>query len=177
MPDHDPAPGQPTPEYVVDTGVAIVANGRDEWPAECELACIGLLQDLVVHGGLVLDTLGLITAEYARHLNFSGQPGIGDAFFRWAQNNQYNEVRCSRVEITPDAEGNFLEFPDDAALADFDPSDRKFVATAAAHGSVHIAVGTDSGWWHHRDALAAAGIPIAFLCEKYFREKYRNGRR
>ncbi len=171
MPDHVMS-APVTPERVVDTNVAIVANGRDAWPVECELACINLLQDVVAHGGLTLDALGLIVAEYARHLNFSGQPGVGDAFFRWVQNNQYNDDHCTRVEITPDGEGSFLEFPTDAALSRFDPADRTFVATAIAHGKAEIVVGTDSDWWQHRDALAAAGVPIRFLSERYFREKY-----
>ena len=125
--------------YVVDTNVAVVANGRDTHAGvQCQLECVWRLRALEQRGVVVLDQLGLIFEEYRRHLWPSGQPGVGDAFLRYLFDYQYDADRCELVQITPmadDARG-FEEFPDDQALDAFDPDDRKFVAAACAAGGI-----------------------------------------
>jgi hypothetical protein len=113
----------------------------------------------------VLDASHLIFAEYFQNTSRSGQPGVGDAFVKWAWDNQANTARCLRVMITPDAGRGFVEFPDAAALMDFDRSDRKFVAVAREAGpptELHIDLDTD--WWFNRDALIEQGLILRFLC-------------
>ncbi len=164
-------------ERVVDTNVLLVASGRDDSSPECRLSCIGILVEITSRGGLVLDSLGLIVEEYSRRHNYSGQPGVGDAFFRWVHSNRYRKELCSTVPITPTEDGSFAEFPADPGLATFDEDDRKFVATAISHGDAEITVGTDSDWWQHREAFAEAGVKIQFRCEGHFRSRDAAGRR
>ncbi len=74
---------------VVDTNVPIVANGRaPQAGLTCVLACIDALDDLRLHHTIVLDNLGLILDEYRNNLSARGQPGVGDAFFKWVWQNQ-----------------------------------------------------------------------------------------
>ena len=82
----------------------------------------------------------------------------------------YNPDRCESVEITPrnDLEDDFHEFPDDPALANFDRSDRKYVAVArASQQSPVILNATDSDWWHHRETFEKHGVVIEFLCPEH----------
>jgi len=149
---------------LVDTNVGVAANSQSDASEECDLACIQTLREITERGHLVLDDIGLIFDEYRRNMSLRGQPGVGDAFMMWVMNNQYNEERCTRVPITPD-NGSFNEFPEDEALHNFDPSDRKFVAVAVAHGqNPPILVACDTDFWNARDDLAAAGIQVEFLC-------------
>ena len=76
--------------------------------------------------------------------------------------------RCDLVTITPidGSENEFEEFPDDPALNDFDPDDRKFIAVAIAHlEKPPILQAVDSQWWDFRDALRRNGIIVEFICE------------
>jgi hypothetical protein len=57
--------------------------------------------------------------------------------------------------------------------ANFDNSDRKFVAVANAHpDKPEILQATDSKWWGWKDALAKVGITVSFMCPEYVRIKY-----
>jgi hypothetical protein len=149
---------------LVDTNVGVAANFKSDASDECALTCIQTLREITERGHLVLDTIGLIFDEYRKNMSMSGQPGVGDVFMRWVNDNQYNTERCTRVAVTPE-NGSFEEFPPDTNLADFDLSDRKFVAVAAAHGGKPpILVACDTDFWIARDALAAANIQVEFLC-------------
>ncbi len=120
---------------VVDTNVAVVANGRAEQASlDCQQACLDELKKIKEREMVVLDDAMHILKEYMDNLSLSGQPGLGDAFFKWVWDNQANTTRCEMVHVTPksDREDDFEEFPKDPALAGFDPSDRKFVAAARA---------------------------------------------
>ena len=115
---------------------------------------------------VLVDADGLIFEEYSRYLSHSGQPGVGDAFFKWLWDNQAVEAHCRRVAITPAEEPRrFLEFPDDARLTTFDLNDRKFVAVAMAAGSQPVVVNaSDTDWWNARQVLTEYGIAIEFVC-------------
>jgi hypothetical protein len=152
---------------VVDTNVCIVANGVDTHASlSCVRACIDALED-ARNRLVVIDDGYLIIQEYQRYLSFSGQPNVGDAFFKWLWDNHCNDQHCRRVRLTPldDQKRAFEEFPDDSALEGFDRSDQKFVAVALASG-LHPDVldASDTDWWHAKDALAAHGVRITFLC-------------
>jgi hypothetical protein len=153
---------------VLDTNVAVVANLRTEQAGDdCERVCITTLLEVRESRRVLLDESGAILEEYRRHLSPSGQPGVGDAFFKWLWVNQANPECCRQVPITPIYGGTrvFEEFPDDPDLAAFDPSDRKFVAVAVASGErPRILNAADTDWWIHREALRRHGIEVGFLC-------------
>lgn len=148
---------------VIDTNVAMVANGKAEQAgSQCQENCITALEQIFQDKAILLDAGYLIMEEYLSNLSLSGQPGAGDRFFKqlW-QNPQY----CRSVAITPHPERGFVEFPDDAALAGFDRSDRKFVAVALASGaSPPVWNASDTDWWQHRGALAKHGVAVHFIC-------------
>jgi hypothetical protein len=160
--------------HVVDTGVLIAANGREEEiDPECVKKCIAALL-AVREGTLVLDEGMEIFREYMTYGSFSGQPGVGDAFFKWVADNRYNDAVCERVELVPHPDRIFEAFPQDPELESFDPSDRKFVAAALTSvNDPTLLIAVDSDWWDHREALQANGVKIDFLCPEHFTEKAR----
>jgi len=156
---------------IIDTNVPIVANGSsDQASILCVVACQRLLQEVAADRRvLVIDSAWQIIREYKHKLRQEGQPGIGDAFLRWVLTNWANPQRCTQVPITaaPNAQSahDFAEFPDDPALARFDPSDRKFVAVAHAHPAhppIYNAVDTD--WLHYQETLASHGVVVTQIC-------------
>jgi hypothetical protein len=157
----------------MDTNVAVVANGKTPHAGhQCIESCITTLVDMRDHHRVLLDEQGLILEEYRRHLRPSGQPGPGDAFFKWLWDNQGHLDHCRQVQITPLNGENFEEFPDDPDLARFDPADRKFVALAIASGEQPpILNASDTDWWHHRAPLSRHGIEIRFLCPELMKAK------
>jgi hypothetical protein len=91
--------------------------------------------------------------------------------------NRCNPKLCEQVAITPKNSGetDFEEFPSDPALKAFDPTDRKFVAVAAAHPDrppILQAVDTTK-WWEMKEPLLEAGITVDFLCEEDIRSILR----
>ena len=120
---------------LVDTNVAIVANGKSE-QADEELVekCIDAILEITMKGGLVIDSEDRIFDEYRQNLSLSGQPGTGDAFMKWVHDFRWQTELCERRDVTclDEDEQVFKEFPDESALRDFDRSDRKFVAVANA---------------------------------------------
>ncbi|MCW5970215.1 MAG: hypothetical protein KIT57_17045 [Blastocatellales bacterium] len=156
------------PPVVVDTNVPMVANEQASQAGhQCVSACIAELEQIVAGRQILLDDRGLIIEEYRRRLSLSGQPGVGDMFFKWLWNNQANPRHCRQVTITPTDDDNrgFVEFPKDPELANFDPNDRKFVATALASGvAAPILNASDTDWWVVREALERHGVKIHFIC-------------
>lgn len=61
---------------VVDTNVAIVANGDCNGCAPaCRLAAIDFLESLIHDGSIAVDVQGEIEQEYRRHLSVGTPPG------------------------------------------------------------------------------------------------------
>lgn len=158
---------------VVDTNVPINANmsvSNELLP--CALACIQIIETVIKKKNLVLDENDEIFDEYKHHLDFSGQPGVGDKFLKWVHDNQWNLPPENRVQITKNGD-SYNEFPVHAGLEDFDKSDRKFVAVANAHPKKPpIFQATDSKWWGWKDALSEVGIKVDFVCPEYIKKKY-----
>ena len=153
---------------IVDTNVAVVANGQSpQASSSCIDTCINRLEGIVRgEEKLVLDNGWIILGEYLRNLRSTGEPGAGDSFLRWILMNK--DDRCDLIHITPVAgsENEFEEFPDDPALAGFDPDDRKFIAVACAHPErPPILQAVDSQWWDFHDTLRRNGIIVEFICE------------
>jgi len=158
---------------VVDTNVAVVANGKSTAGARCASLCAKRLFDIVAGGHVVMDDCYLIMGEYRNNLSSSGQPGAGDRFYRWLLLNQGNRERCTHVPITPARDGSYEEFPKHPELHGFDPSDRKFIAVAAAHPErPAVLQAFDSKWWGCRDAFRACRIVIEFLCPAEIKAKH-----
>lgn len=143
---------------VVDTNVAVVANGRNgNYDPQCRLACIDALEEMKSRGQTVIDRDRLILEEYMHNLREVGQPGVGDAFLKFILTNQNNPRRVRIVNLSASS------FPDDPDLVAFDLSDRKF-ASAARLANAPVLNAVDSDWWHHHEALARNRIKVCFLC-------------
>lgn len=158
---------------VVDTNVAVVANEKASHVSDktCIYACKMALMEIVKKKiRLVLDDDYRIFDEYRRHLDFSGDPGIGDEFFKWVHERQACTEYVEQVHITSRDGNDFEEFPDTDDLKGFDPDDRKFVAVAlASESNPTILNATDTGWWSYRRALVQCGCKIIFLCPNLMR--------
>ena len=161
--------------FVVDTNVPIVANARSKQAdADCVITCIQALVEIRERGVIVLDDTLLILKEYMRNLDMSGQPGPGDFFMKGVWTIQAHPDHCKQVSITAHADDstNFAEFPKDADLANFDRSDRKFVAVALASDSApDVLNAVDSDWADFYTALTRNGLRLRFLCPQHVSPK------
>jgi hypothetical protein len=152
---------------VVDTNVAIVANGRpdpeDPRPPSipCRIAAVKFLSELVKNGTVLLDVEGAIQAEYRKHLNPSGAPGVGDRFYQEVLHSSPQLIE--RVDLPKRPDGEYEDLPQSLIDAGFDPSDRKFAALARKEG-VPLHNATDSDWIEHAITLAVEGIQVDHLC-------------
>ena len=152
---------------IFDTNVCIVANRAH---SAASPTCVRASTEALRKGRtqlVLLDNGQRILREYRKHLSAKGQPGVGDAFFKWLWENQANPERCGRIVITECAEGDreYEEFPDDASLRGFDRSDQKFVAVAiASQLKPTIVNATDSDWHHYKVALEPYPLELEFLC-------------
>ena len=153
---------------VVDVNVPIVANGHSpQADLGCVVACVDALQAVVQDGIIVLDDGMSILSSYLRYLSPRGQPGIGDAFMQWVWENRAVSTRCKLVALTP-VGNSFQEFPNDPALANFDPDDRVYVAVALASAmNPELLNAVDPDWWQHRTSLQQNGICLRFLCPQH----------
>jgi len=152
---------------VIDTNVLVVANQKSpQANLKCVIATIELLEQ-ARQQIVVIDQGMEIFKEYNKHCSLSGQPGLGDAFFKHLHQNQANPNRCEIVTITPrlDDNTNYNEFPNDPNLAAFDPSDRKFVAIALiSTNQPTIFNAVDGDWPTYETALSANGVRVITLC-------------
>ncbi len=151
---------------VVDTNVVLVANGQHaEVSPECVKTCALSLQGLMRSGRLALDDEFRILLEYQNKTQPKKGNRPGDAFVKWALNNRGNTKWVNQVNLVEHRERGFASFPDDPELANFDVSDRKFVAVSGAHpDKPSIAQATDSKWLGWAPALQRHGIGVTFLC-------------
>ena len=95
---------------VMDTNVAVAANGKaPQAGARCVLTCVDMLLQMRERHTVLLDSLGLMLEEYRRNLSPSGQPGPGDAFFKWLWDNQGNPEHCRQVLIVVDRTNNRVQ--------------------------------------------------------------------
>ena len=160
--------------FVVDTNVAIVANRREtDADVLCQLTCVERLKTLASREVVAIDDRGFILEEYKRRLNFSGMPGVGDAFLKHVFNYQYQDGRVRRVAVTPsDDDGRgFEELPENT----FDRSDRKFLAVAVVAKAV-VLNATDSDWDEQAALMNALGVIISQLCPQHQSRRTRQGR-
>lgn len=153
---------------VVDTNVAIVANARDTHAdVACQLACIDELGRLVREGVVAVDEMGYILNEYRNYLSHSGQPGVGDAFYKHTFDNQFQDRRVRRVSVTPsdDDRRGFEELPENS----FDRSDRVFLVVALV-GKATVLNATDSDWDENAGLMDELGVMVEQLCPQHARK-------
>lgn len=148
--------------FVVDTNVAVVANGRQTHAdLRCQKLCVEKLRSVVADEVIAIDDKGEIFQEYKRHLNFSGMPGVGDMLFKHVFDYQYRGDRVRRTPITHSADDGrgFEELPENT----LDPADRKFLAVAVVADAV-VLNATDSDWVEHKVLTETLGVQVEQLC-------------
>lgn len=162
---------------VVDTNVAIVANGDEEnssFDQSCRSACVRKLREVMKSGVIVIDKKGEIISEYRKRLKYDRRSrrrrevSVGDVFFRHLWDHLYEPSRVRRVSITPsrDDRRSFEELPRNK----LDPSDRKFLAVAVvAKGSIVNA--TDSDWSEQAALTERLGVKVIQLCPQHASKK------
>ena len=162
---------------IVETNVLATANGHASHSNEgCVSRCIEELAKVINGGYLLIDDGGRIFKEYARYATRKGQPGPGDAFFKWAWYNQTNDSVCGLIAITEisGSENHFEEFPTDASLINFDRADRKWIAVSvASNRDPEILNATDTDWWNYIEALEQNGIRVRFICPEHMKTKVK----
>lgn len=155
-------------KVVIDTNVPIAANGRNTHAGvDCQVRCIDFLQHLANGRSKVvvaLDEGDLLLDEYKRYLNYRGQPGVGDIFFKFLHDHMYGSNRVELVRVTRSADENrgFDELPENA----LDPSDRKLLAVAVVAGA-DVVNALDTDWFEQADLLAQLGVPVQQLCPEH----------
>ena len=176
------------PAVIIDTNVIVVANteiredenGRliavgmaDHATPDCIDTCQNRLTQILSGGTkVVLDDKERIIGEYRRNVEGSRQNRAGDLFWAWLMRIQWSPEKCAMVRITP-LQGNgteFEEFPEDAALNDFDKDDRKFIAVAMAYArdyqqTAPILQAVDTKWEDFIEALQRHGVEVEWICE------------
>lgn len=105
---------------VVDTNVVLVANGQhSEVSPECVKNCALTLLNVMKSGTLALDDGFRILREYLQKTQPKKGNRPGDAFVKWALNNQRTAKRVDRVSLVAHHARGFESFPDDSELAKF----------------------------------------------------------
>jgi hypothetical protein len=151
---------------IVDTNVILVANGQHaDVDPECVAECALRLQNLMTNGRIALDDAYEILLEYQNKTQPKSGNRPGDAFVKWALQNNRTVAKCDLVPLEVHPERGYVSFPDDSRLEAFDPPDRKFVAVSAAH-SDHppILQAADSKWLAWEPSLKQHGVEVQFLC-------------
>lgn len=157
--------------YVVDTNVLAVSNGEMSNVSLRDIrGCKEFLLSRIADSIFIVDSLSLIFDEYFKHASRSGKPGLGDYFAKWLWDNQFNMLKCERVDPEP-VDPYFTQFKDVSfigRLEAFDLSDRKFVVVAIkSKNNPEICNATDSDWWKFKNELVRIGVQIKFLCQDY----------
>lgn len=161
---------------VVDTNVTVTANDRNNTASgACVVASAVALQQVMARGHVFVDAAGEIIHEYRRNLAPFGEPRPGNVFLKWLLTHEWGGQRVTRVSLTrkAGAPDDFEELPSPPDGVAFDPSDRKFLAVAAAHEEHPVILqALDSKWWGWKKALAQAGVLVHFLCPDEIAKKH-----
>ena len=148
---------------VVDTNVAIVANGcATDADLDCQLACVEKLESLV-NEVVAVDEKGEIMHEYRKHLSYS-KPGVGNVFYKHLFDKQYGDDQVIRVPVTLSEHElrRIDELPDRC--------DRKFLAVAVV-ASADILNATDGDWAEQEPLMTELGVEVRQLCPHYERRQ------
>lgn len=155
-------------KVTIDTNVSIAANGRGTHASyACQLNCVEFLASAIspdTRTKIFLDEPGLILSEYKRYLNYNGQPGVGDIFYKYLHDHMYAAKKVQIVPITPiaDEKRGFDELP----VNSVDKSDRMFLAVAITTGAT-IVNAMDPDWHEQQPFIAGLGIAVQQLCPEH----------
>ena len=164
---------------VIDTNVMVTANkivsAIDDdivvrYPAlvECCIKTLISISEKQVY--VVLDEDDEIFNEYKVLLHFSGQPGVGDAFFKWLHDNRWSFPASERIKLHK-TNDSYTEFPIEMEVENVDVSDKMFFAISNAHpAKPAILEAADTKWWKWKEAAVKCGISIVFMDEDYMRD-------
>lgn len=148
--------------YIIDTNIFIAANGKADQLKEedinkCKLFVASLFSDTTIS----LDLQGEIFKEYFDHVNWSGQPGIGDAFVKNLWDRQHDKTICEMVDIKKDKNGIYKQLRNKDDLLQFDPNDHKFIAVClGSKNPVGICNACDSDWENNKSLLSKYKIIV-----------------
>ena len=150
---------------VLDTNVALVAANTFNDMTMCDdtglkIWCVNKLS-LIINGKMriALDLDHEILKDYQRTLS---ETQLGASFIKWLWQNLWTGPYVDIGEVHKNGT-SYDEFPNDPKLADFDLSDRKFVAVSVAHkGKPPVLEATDGKWWKWAIALKRYGIRVEF---------------
>lgn len=160
---------------VVDTNVLMTANGANTGASpDCAARSARALAAVMESGHVFIDSGRRILREYGANLD-AAPPGPGKAFYKWLLTHEWRAPRVTHVKITrtQSDEEDYVELPAPPEGVVYDPSDRKFLAVAAAHPErPPVLQSFDSKWWGWRDALAQAGVTIHFVCAHEIEQKH-----
>jgi hypothetical protein len=154
--------------YIIDTNVFIAANGRHSPQVsargveKCQEFVNGLFDNALVS----IDSNNEIFHEYFSHMDFSGQPGVGDGFVKYLFDHQADSEICEIVELIRDEKCFYQVFSDKPDLLGFDKSDLKFIAVhlLSTYRSP-IANACDSDWAENKVLLDSRNIQVVELLE------------
>lgn len=156
---------------VVDTNVPLVVRFPEQHARVLADACETLLDEIITEGrAVVTDEGGEIIEEYFHQLSHSGAPTLGDTFAKWVFDHRWAWDPATRPDIDPRGPNDYGVLDGDDA--DFDPSDRKFIAVAKVAG-VPIHQATDTKWLDWGHALDRHGVEVRFVHEATIRGAYR----
>lgn len=164
------------PEHrIVDTNVLLVAAERHDKASErCQQNCARFLQRVRRNVYcVVLDANGDALNEYTRYAR-DRQTGDADAlslFLRHLSRNWSHAGRVRIVQLHKVENGNneYIGWPVDAELANFDPNDRKWLMIALVFRqetgqAAPITYAIERDWDNYRDALTRHGVALDPLC-------------
>lgn len=154
-------------KVVIDTNVILTANGQhNDVSPSCVSSCSKSLIEAMASSIVVIDDGYEILKEYQNKTSPWTGNAPGDVFLKWLLNNSTNRKHCKQVPLTHGMQKNtYKEFPDQELQDDFDPPDRKFVATSGADGcEPEILQAVDCKWLNWNTRLKAAGIDVKYIC-------------
>lgn len=141
-------------DVIVDTNVAVVANGQSaKVVLDCLEASIRFLIEVVDRHTALIDDGDAIRSEYSLAISDARPHQVGAQFLVHLLRNMGNEARVRPVHLPKNLDGEYSDFPDDSRLAAFDRSDRKFAALAR-RTQTPVTNATDSDWATFETALA-----------------------
>ena len=158
-------------DHVLDTNVFLVASAShyespfddSDLPVDLQERVLDWLKDFYEDNSrqMVLDTCRKIFKEYGNKLT---EQDYGMLVIR-------NKMANARfVEIDYDENGNGI-VPE--AFADFDPSDRKFLAALLTDvDNISLVNACDTDWLEIEDQLTQANACIIHLLEDWLRDKF-----
>lgn len=159
-----------SPSVVLDTNVGVVAAEASlplasDIPVGLKTWCVERVNDVVTGSvRITLDDANEMLSEYQENCVVSQ---FGVKFVKWLWQNAWNAEHVSRVDV-PIKNGNYVHFPSDERLNEFDRADRKFVAVSVADPEHPVVLeATDGKWLKWSKALSDHGVQVIFGDKTY----------